>query len=79
MTDSVRIDLETRTVLAVPTRAIRQDAGRSVVHVVDGGGSLEVRPVRVGWRDGPWAEITEGLADGERILMNAPPASVEVQ
>jgi len=79
MTASVRIDLETRTVLAVPTRAIRQDAGRSVVHVVDGGGSLEVRPVRVGWRDGPWAEITEGLADGERILMNAPPASVEVQ
>ena len=78
MTASVRIDLETRTVLAVPTRAIRQDAGRSVVHVVDGG-SLEVRPVRVGWRDGPWAEITEGLADGERILMNAPPASVEVQ
>lgn len=78
MTASVRIDLETRTVLAVPTRAIRQDAGRSVVHVVDGGGSLEVRPVRVGWRDGPWAEITEGLADGERILMNAPPASVEV-
>jgi multidrug efflux pump subunit AcrA (membrane-fusion protein) len=77
MTASVRIDLETRTVLAVPTRAIRQDAGRSVVHVVDGG-SLEVRPVRVGWRDGPWAEITEGLADGERILMNAPPTSVEV-
>ena len=78
MTASVRIDLETRTVLAVPTRAIRQDAGRSVVHVVDGG-SLEVRPVRVGWRDGPWAEITEGLTDGERILLNAPPTSVEVQ
>lgn len=78
MTASVRIDLETRTVLAVPTRAIRQDAGRTVVHVADGG-RLEVRPVRVGWRDGPWAEITEGLAAGERILVNAPPASVVEQ
>lgn len=78
MTASVRIDLETRTVLAVPTRAIRQDAGRSVVRVITKG-RLEVRPVRVGWRDGAWAEITEGLADGERIMLNAPPASEEVQ
>jgi multidrug efflux pump subunit AcrA (membrane-fusion protein) len=71
MTASVRVDLETRTVLAVPTRAIRQEAGRSVVHVVNGG-RLDIRLVRVGWRDGPWAEITEGLAEGERILLNTP-------
>jgi len=78
MTASVRIDLETRTVLAVPTRAIRQDAGRSVVHVL-ANGRQEVRPVRVGWRDGPWAEITEGLSAGERILLNAPSTSGETQ
>jgi len=78
MTASVRIDLETRTVLAVPTRAIRQDAGRSVVHVLANEGR-EVRPVRVGWRDGPWAEITEGLAEGERILLNGPSTSKEAQ
>jgi multidrug efflux pump subunit AcrA (membrane-fusion protein) len=76
MTASVRIDLEARTVLAVPTRAIRQDGGRSVVQVV-GESGVEVRPVRVGWRDGPWAEITEGLADGEQILLNAPAADEE--
>ncbi len=76
MTASVRIELDARTVLAVPVRAIRQDAGRSVVHVVNGD-RPEVRPVRVGWRDGPWAEITDGLVDGERILLNAPPTSVE--
>jgi multidrug efflux pump subunit AcrA (membrane-fusion protein) len=65
MTASVRIELDARTVLAVPVRAIRQDAGRSVVHVVNGD-RPEVRPVRVGWRDGPWAEVTDGLVEGER-------------
>jgi hypothetical protein len=49
-----------------------------VVHVV-GAERPEVRPVRVGWRDGPWAEISDGLAEGERILLNAPAASVEEQ
>jgi multidrug efflux pump subunit AcrA (membrane-fusion protein) len=78
MTASVRIELDERTVLAVPVRAIRQDAGRSVVHVVSGD-RPEVRPVRVGWRDGSWAEITDGLAEGERILLNAPATSVEEQ
>ena len=70
MTASVRIQLETRTVLAIPARAIRQDAGRSVVHVVNGD-ATEVRPIRIGWRDGPWAEIADGLSEGERILLTA--------
>jgi RND family efflux transporter MFP subunit len=70
MTASVRIQLETRTVLAIPSRAIRQDSGRSVVHVVNGE-TTEIRPIRIGWRDGPWAEIAEGLREGERILLNA--------
>jgi RND family efflux transporter MFP subunit len=70
MTTSVRIQLETRTVLAIPARAIRQEGGRPVVHVVDGQ-ATEIRPIRVGWRDGPWAEIADGLSKGERILLNA--------
>jgi multidrug efflux pump subunit AcrA (membrane-fusion protein) len=79
MTASVRIDLDQRTVLAVPSRAIRQEGGRSVVRVVVDGGGTEARPVRVGWRDGPWAEITEGLVEGDRILLDAPATSVEEQ
>jgi macrolide-specific efflux system membrane fusion protein len=70
MTASVRIQLETRNVLAIPSRAIRQEGGRSVVHVVNGE-ATEVRPIRVGWRDGPWAEVADGLNEGERILLNA--------
>ena len=79
MTASVRIDLDQRTVLAVPTRAIRQEGGRSVVRVMLDGGGTEARPVRVGWRDGPWAEITEGLVKGDRILLDAPATSVGEQ
>ena len=70
MTASVRIQLETRNVLAIPARAIRQEGGRSVVSVVNGE-TTEIRPIRVGWRDGPWAEIADGLRQGERILLNA--------
>jgi RND family efflux transporter MFP subunit len=70
MTASVQIMLETRSVLAIPTRAIRQEGGRSVVYVSNGL-QTEVRPIRVGWRDGSWAEVVEGVAAGERILLNA--------
>lgn len=77
MTASVRIELATRTVLAVPARAIRQESGQSVVLVVVEGGVPEVRRVRVGWRDGAWAEITEGLVAKERILLNAPATGAE--
>jgi RND family efflux transporter MFP subunit len=70
MTANVQIMLETRTVLAIPTRAIRQENGRSIVYVAKGIDS-EVRPIRVGWRDGSWAEVVEGIAAGERILLNA--------
>jgi multidrug efflux pump subunit AcrA (membrane-fusion protein) len=70
MTANVQIMLETRTVLAIPTRAIRQESGRSVVYVSNGL-QTEARPIRVGWRDGPWAEVVEGVVAGERILLNA--------
>ena len=42
--------------------AFRQDAGRTVVHVVNGE-ATEIRPIRIGWRDGPWAEIADGLSE----------------
>ena len=69
MTTSVQIRLETRTVLAIPARAIRQEGGRNVVNV-SGDSGIELRPVRVGWRDGPWAEIVEGLVEGEQVLLD---------
>lgn len=76
MTASVRIQLEERTALAVPTRAIRQEDRRSVVYVVEGEASV-ARPVRLGWRDGPWTELAEGVSAGERILVEAPARAEE--
>jgi macrolide-specific efflux system membrane fusion protein len=68
MTASVRIQLEERVVLALPARALRRDAGRNVVTVlVDG--RTEPRDVRVGWRDGPWVEVVDGLTAGDRVLV----------
>jgi multidrug efflux pump subunit AcrA (membrane-fusion protein) len=71
MTVSVRITLEARQVLAVPARAIRREGGRSVVHVIERG-EVVTRMVRVGWRDGSWVEIAEGLRAGERVLLDPP-------
>jgi len=76
MTANVRIQLEERTALAVPARAIRQEAGRSVVYVVAGEASV-ARPVRLGWRDGPWTEVAEGARAGERILVDVPARAEE--
>lgn len=72
MTTSVRIQLAQRTVLALPTRAIGRSSGQSVVYVPSRG-RVETRPVRVGWRDGPWAEILDGVREGERVLLDPPP------
>jgi multidrug resistance efflux pump len=76
MTASVRIHLEARSALAVPGRAIRREDGRSVVWVLRDG-RAEPRPVRLGWRDGSWAEIVDGLAEGDRVLLDPPPAREE--
>jgi len=71
MTTSVRIQLEAREVLALPTRAVRRVDARNVVYVLEDGQPRE-RIIRVGWRDGAWIEIVEGLGEGERVLLDAP-------
>jgi multidrug efflux pump subunit AcrA (membrane-fusion protein) len=76
MTASVRIQLEQRSALAVPSRAVRREGNRSVVYVVKDG---EPQPatVRLGWRDGAWVEIAAGLEEGDRILMDPPVPETE--
>ena len=77
MTANVRIQLEERTVLAVPVRALGREDGRSVVYV-QYGDRAEARAVRSGWRDGPWVEIVEGLAAGDRVLADGGTPAGEV-
>ncbi len=72
MTASVTIFQEERQgVLAIPTRAVRRERGRTLVYVLEDGGT-EPRDVRLGWRDGPWVEVASGLQEGETVLLETP-------
>jgi len=71
MTASVTIRLESRVALAVPSRAVRREGGRTVAYVL-AGGRAEAQEVRVGWRHGPWTEIAAGLEEGQEVLVEPP-------
>lgn len=72
MTASVTILLDKKTdVLAIPARAVKRHQGNNVVHLVNQG-RPEMRPITVGWRDGPWIEIVDGLAEGQVIFLEPP-------
>lgn len=71
MTATVRIALASRAALAVPARAVRRDGGQTVV-VVKRGAGTERRVVRIGWRDGQWVEVVDGLVEGDEILLDPP-------
>lgn len=65
------IELERRTVLAIPMSAVRSDQARPYA-VVLAGDHAEHRPLTLGLRglvDGSeWVEVSAGLAEGERVL-----------
>ncbi len=69
MTTNVNIQLETRqNVLTVPTSAILRERGQRFVTVIDGERQTK-RQVKIGWRDDGYTEITEGLQEGETVLI----------
>jgi multidrug efflux pump subunit AcrA (membrane-fusion protein) len=69
MTASVTISLESRSdVLAVPTAAVQRERGKNIVWIPTDGGP-EPRAIKVGWKDGQWIEIVEGLDEGETVLL----------
>lgn len=54
--------------LAVPGQAVLDSGTRKLVYVMRGEGVFEPRQVTVGPKLGPYYEIIEGLAEGERIV-----------
>jgi RND family efflux transporter MFP subunit len=73
MTTSVTILLDERKdVLAIPTAAVRRESGKNFVRVPDEArpdAPPQTREVKLGWRDGGWVEVTNGLQEGEIVLL----------
>jgi macrolide-specific efflux system membrane fusion protein len=77
MTTTVNIFLEEReNVLTVPNRAVRRERGRRFVYVLEGREPVE-RWVKVGWKDGDYTEIVEGLEEGENVILGEVASSPE--
>lgn len=58
-------------VLTVPAGAIVQRGHPRVVYVLDSGNHVRIRPVQVGLEGSTLAEITSGLAQGDRVIVSA--------
>jgi HlyD family secretion protein len=77
MTAQVEISLDRKDhVLAVPTVAIAHEDGREFCYVVHDDG-LERREVKLGEGTRDLLEISEGLHEGEEVVLNPVPAEVE--
>lgn len=57
-----------RGVLLIPAPAIRRKAGNSLVYVKQEGGA-KLQPVQVGWTEDLRAEVTEGLKEGQTVVI----------
>jgi len=68
MTANVSIFLESREdVLLVPAKSVKKSGGVSFVYVIENGKPVR-REVRVGWKQGLFIEIIEGLKEGDEVL-----------
>ena len=71
---SVTLHLETaraEDALALPVGAIVEEEGRPLCFVHRAGELFEKRPLKLGFRDGGWVQVLDGVRDGERIVTRA--------
>jgi multidrug efflux system membrane fusion protein len=67
----IRLVLETRpNAVLVPAEAPQLSAKGSFVYVIKSDSSAELRPVKVGQRQGDLVVIEEGVRSGERVVVN---------
>lgn len=60
---------QSSAVLAIPSAAVMIKSGRQVVATVSADGKVAIRSIVVGLDDGERVEIKEGLAEGERVVI----------
>ena len=68
VTVSIIVD-ERSNVLLVPNSAITTQGWQTYVNVVSPDGNIEERAIRTGITDYQFTEVTEGLTDGEQIVV----------
>lgn len=72
MTVSVTIFLEAlMNVLAIPVKAVKRESGKNIVYIIDNG-KAKSREIKVGWKDGQWIEVVEGLSEGQTVYLEVP-------
>jgi biotin carboxyl carrier protein len=70
LTVTVSILLEQRNnVLQVPNTAITRQGGKSYVKVSNAGGTIEEREIKTGISNWQYTEVTEGLKEGEKVVV----------
>ena len=66
---TIRVSSEPATdVLVVPEAAVQHDRDRTFVFVQKEPGVFEARTIRVGDKNGAFAEVLEGVEEGETIV-----------
>lgn len=69
MTATATIILEKKdNVLRIPAEALMSANNRSMVQVMENGGAV-TKPVKTGVNNGRWVEITDGLSEGEQVVI----------
>jgi len=66
---SLQVNLENKTMVAVPTKSIVEKDDDAFVYVEDKG-KLRKQNVKKGSTDGDWTEITEGVTVGQKVVKN---------
>jgi len=69
MTVNATILLNKRdNVLAVPNKSIKREGGKKVVTVLENNKPVQ-KTVKTGWKDSAYTEITEGLKEGDKVVI----------
>ena len=70
LTVTVMILVDERTdVLLVPNSAITRRGSQNYVQVVSADGTFEERAIQIGIADWQYTEVTEGLSEGEEVVV----------
>ncbi|HMJ90141.1 MAG TPA: hypothetical protein VK530_10010, partial [Candidatus Acidoferrum sp.] len=64
--------IEKKVTVAVPKAAVFTDITTKYVYIQKADGSHEKRTVKVGESDDSLTEITEGVSDGDKVLLKKP-------